>query len=426
MKLTKTAIAGLTKPGIYWDKEVSGLGVRVGASGSKSWLFKYRIGRGRDAATRKPTLGSCDDLTPDQARAMAREWKVQARDGDDPLEATKRRSGELTVAQLAEDWLEAHATGLKSEQAIRGYVNNDIVPAIGRTKVTDVRRAEVIDLIEKKAAKAPRSAAQLLIYTRLLFEYATDKEIIPINPLAGLKPSKIKVKGKRAPLKQVQRQRILSADEVKQFWTMAEKVDTTRLSALALKLILLTGQRPGEIAGMREGEINGRWWTIPAARRGKTEQPNTVYLTDTALDIIAAARDELARLRRRRTASPGDFVFETRPGSALTTAALDRAVRRNLDRLGNVDDEQWGHWRPHDLRRTMRTGLSACRVRPDIAELTIGHGKKGIVAVYDQHAFEDERRAALVAWEGRLLAIAEGRDPDADRQDNVVQLDAAR
>jgi len=71
----------------------------------------------------------------------------------------------------------------------------------------------------------------------------------------------------------------------------------------------------------------------------------------------------------------------------------------------------------------MRTGLSACRVRPDIAELTIGHTKRGVVAIYDRHAFDDERRAALEAWESRLLRIVAGQDPDA-MPDNVVKLEA--
>jgi hypothetical protein len=74
----------------------------------------------------------------------------------------------------------------------------------------------------------------------------------------------------------------------------------------------------------------------------------------------------------------------------------------------------------------MRTGLSACKVRPDISELTIGHTKRGIVAVYDQHAFDDERRRALEAWESLLLAIVGGRVPDAKHSADVIQFEGAR
>ena len=175
---------------------------------------------------------------------------------------------------------------------------------------------------------------------------------------------------------------------------------------------------------MHTDEISGRWWTIPASRRGKTDSAHSVYLTDAALRIIAEAEAELARLSRRRRGPPSGHVFEAWPGKPVNNAALARAVERSREAMGNRDAETWGPWRPHDLRRTARTGLSACKVRPDIAELTIGHTKRGIVAVYDQHGFEAERRAALEAWERRLTAIIEGRDPDSASGDNVLRMEA--
>jgi len=218
------------------------------------------------------------------------------------------------------------------------------------------------------------------------------------------------------------RGRVLDRDEIRTFWTNVEASGLHKITALALKLILVTGQRPGEIAGMHDREIVGRLWTIPASRRGKTDTAHSVYLTDTALQIISAAKEEIDRLQVRRKAAPSGFVFEAVPGSPITNAALSRAVERAHVALGAKLIEPWGRWTPHDLRRTMRTGLSACRVRPDIAELTIGHTKRGIVAIYDRHAFDDERRAALEAWEGRLVRIVAGQDPDA-MPDNVVRLE---
>jgi integrase len=270
---------------------------------------------------------------------------------------------------------------------------------------------------------APRQAAIMLVYARKLLDYATDRDFIAANPLAGLKPSSIKVKGKRDPLKPVARGRVLDNSEIKALWDNAETCGIHRLTALALKLVLLTGQRPGEVAGMHECEIVGRKWTIPANRRGKTETSNTVYLTDTALEIIAAARAEIDRLQGRRIKPASGHIFEAAPGSPITNSALWLAVMRYGEALGVKSVEPWGKWSPHDLRRTMRTGLSACRVRPDIAELTIGHTKQGIVAVYDQHSFDVERQAALEAWEKRLLQIVAGKDPDAIEGDNVVRLE---
>ena len=398
-----------------------GFGLRITKAGGKAFILKYSI----DGRERRKTLGDWPTWSLEAARAEAQDLTRAINKGTDPLEAKRRRKGEPTVSELAAEWLDLHAAGLKSEQGIRALIGGDLVKAIGNMKVTDVRRRDVIEAIEAKAIKTPRQAAIMLAYSRKLMDYATDRDFIPANPLAGLKPSAIKVKGKRDPLKSVVRGRVLDSDEIKSFWANVETSGLHKVTALALKLVLVTGQRPGEVAGMHESEISGRLWTIPASRRGKTDTPHTVHLTDTALQIIADAGEELTRLRARRKAPASGYVFEASPGKAIGNAALSRAVERAHEALGAKMIEPWGRWTPHDLRRTMRTALSACKVRPDIAELTIGHTKRGIVAVYDQHGFDDERRKALEAWERRLEAIVEGRDPDAVA-DNVVRLEGVR
>jgi integrase len=397
-----------------------GFGLRITAAGGKAFILKYTV----DGRERRKTIGDWPTWTLEAARVEAHDLLREISKGNDPLEAKRRRKAEPTIKELAADWLDLHASGLKSEGAIKGYINNDIIPAIGNMKVSDVRRRDVIEIVEAKAAATPRAAAQVLLYARRMMDYATDRDYIPANPLAGLKPGSIKVKGKRDPLKAVARGRILDAGEIKSLWANAETAGLHLLTALCLKLVLLTGQRPGEVAGMHRDEIEGRRWTIPAARRGKTETSHTIHLTDTALDIIEAAKAEISRLSKRRGEPWAGFIFEATPGRPITNAALCRAVDRAHGALGAKDVQPWGRWTPHDLRRTMRTGLSACKVRPDIAELTIGHTKRGITAVYDQHGFEAERRAAMEAWEARLLRIVAGQDPDAVLGDNVVMLEA--
>lgn len=396
-----------------------GFGLRLTAGGGKAFILRYTF----DGRERRKTIGDWPTWSLEAARTEAHDLLRGIAKGDDPLEEKRRRKAEPTIGELADEWLTKHASGLKSENAIRALILNDLVPEIGRMKVSDVRRRDVIEVIEGKAEKAPRQAALLLMHARRMMDYATDRDFIPANPLAGLKPSSIKVAGRRDPLRSVVRQRILDQDEIRAFWNSVETVGLHRLTALALKMVLITGQRPGEVAGMHEREIDGRTWTIPADRRGKTETAHTVHLTDAAIDTIEAAKEEIGRLQERRREPWAGFIFEAWPGRPVTNAALCRAVDRQHEALGAKDVAPWGRWTPHDLRRTMRTGLSACRVRPDIAELTIGHTKRGIVAVYDQHGFDHERRAALRAWEARLLRIAAGQDPDA-MGDNVVMLEA--
>ncbi len=399
-----------------------GFGLRITAAGGKAFILKYAV----DGRERRKTIGDWGTWSLEAARTEAHDMLRGLSKGHDPLEDKRRRRAEPTVADLAVDWLEKHASGLKSERAIRGYILNDLVPEIGHMKVSDVRRRDVIEVVEAKAENTPRAAAQVLLYARRMMDYAADRDYIPANPLAGLKPSSIKVKGMRDPLKSVARGRVLDQDEVRGLWDNADKCGLHKLTALALKLILVTGQRPGEVAGMHIDEISGRSWTIPASRRGKTNTEHTIYLTDTAQEIIIDAKAELERLQGRRKAPASGYVFEAVPGSPITNAALSRAVERSHVALGAKQVDPWGRWTPHDLRRTMRTGLSACQVRPDIAEMTIGHTKRGIVAVYDQHAFVNERRAALLSWETRLQAIIAGRDPDRKESADVIQLEVTR
>lgn len=395
-----------------------GFALRVTSAGSKAFILRYRM----DARERRKTIGQWPTWSVEAARDEARKLLVKIEQGTDPLDEKRQRKAEPTVCELAEQWLEKHATGLASEGAIRGYVTNDILPAIGRLKVTDVRRRDVIELVEAKAETAPRAAAQVLIYARQLFDFAANRDFIPANPVAGLKPSAITVKGRRDPLAPRVRSRILDAEEIRSFWANAETCGMRRLTALALKLVLVTGQRPGEVITMSKKDMDGRWWTIPASARGKTETAHTVYLTETALSLLETAREERDRLSIRRKVDPTEYVFEASPGRPLSSAAICKAVTRAQDTLGAKHDPQWGAWTPHDLRRSMRTGLSACRVRPDIAELTIGHVKRGIVATYDLHGFEGERIEALKAWESRLLQIIEGQESDETGSKNVIRF----
>jgi integrase len=397
-----------------------GFGFRITQAGGRAFILQYVA----DGKQRRKTIGDYPTWTLEAARNEARELVQRISRGDDPLEEKRRRRAEPLMKEVALDWLEKHASGLRSESTIRALVNNDVIPAIGNLKITDVRRRDVIDLVEAKAETAPRSAAQLLIYVRKILTFAADREYIPSNPAADLKPDSIHVAGKKKPLAPNVRKRVLDPDEIRSFWHNVERADFFKLTALALKLVLVTGQRPGEVTGMHESEIDGRWWTIPAIRRGKTETTQRVFLTDTAMKLLNEARAEIHRLAKRRDEPWAGHIFEARPGKPLTNHAVARAVSRSRDLLGIKNDATWGHWTPHDLRRTMRTGLSACRIRPDIAEITFGHVISGIRATYDQHDYSDETRAAMEAWERRLMAIVEGRDPNSLPSDNVVLLEA--
>lgn len=369
-----------------------GFGLRVHSSGTRVFVLRYRA-NGKD---RLLTIGEYPAWTLAAARHRASDYRREIDAGNDILQQRANRRAELTLRDAAERFLKTKST-LRSSQDIEALVRRYVVPELGSWKITDIRRRHVISLVEQITDHAPRQAALVLTYLKQIFEWAEDREVIEANPIATLRPSKVS-----PSLTPRRRGRVLSESEIRTFWDKAETCGMHRLTALALKLVLVTGQRPGEVAGIRKAEVVNNLWTIPAERRGKTETEHMVPITKTGLLLLDAAETETRRLNRRHERS-GEFFFEARPGAPLTAAAIARAVKRYGQAIGNHNESQWGTWTPHDLRRTVRTGLAALGVDEITAEATIGHTRKGVGAIYDIHGYAKEKRAALEAWETKLL-----------------------
>ena len=375
-----------------------GFGVRITASGAKSFVLRYKVG-GKD---RLLTIGQygVNDWRLGAARKQAGQHRLRIDGGADIIEEQRAVAREQTFAEVAESYCVRHADKLKRGDQVRWVLDKHVVSALGARKLSAIRRADIIDLVEGIAAKSPRVAALALLRIKQVFAFAEDRELVEVSVAATIKPSRVS----RA-LTPKARGRVLTDTEIRSFWANAEGCGMHKLTAILLKLVLATGVRPGEAAGMRWEEVSGNAWTIPASRRGKTDTEHHVPLTDTALGLLAKAKDEADRLAKRRTKKPAGYVFEVRPGAAITTGAIGRAVSKHANALGNVEADTWGRWKPHDLRRTCRTGLAAAGISDTVAEAVVGHTRKGIIGVYDRHKYESETRAALEAWERRLLRI---------------------
>lgn len=386
-----------------------GFALRITQAGGKAFVLNYTF----QGKQRRKTIGEWPTWSLVAAREEAQALRRKIDSGTDVLEAARMERREPTVADAVARYRRQHLDSLSSGAEVARYFERDVIPAMGGRKLKAVRRADIIKLVEDKAATAPRAAALLLTHIKSLFAWATDREMIEANPAAGIRPAKVS-----KAMKPRQRGRVLDDAEIRALWSGAHTCGMHKLTALVLKLVLVTGQRPGEVAGMRWSEIEGDLWTIPASRRRKTETEQRVPLTATAQALIAEAKAELARLAQRRRWDAGDFVFATSANSGITVHAVDRAAARFRDDLENKESTDWGFWTPHDLRRTCRTRLSACGIAEEVAERVIGHGHKGIVATYNHHQYDQEKRAALEAWERRLLQIIGERDPG----ENVVPL----
>ena len=190
------------------------------------------------------------------------------------------------------------------------------------------------------------------------------------------------------------RQRVLSDDEIRELWFKFGDGRISRGVWLALKLLLVTGQRRGEVmrAQRSEFDLGAERWLIPVEHLGKKKAP--AGATPHLVPLSALA---LSTLRELFALSPDSEWLLPSPDDAkkaMDERALNRAItRKNLG------------WSPHDLRRTVRTRLSSLGVTAIVAERVIGHELPELIAVYDVHAYEAEKRNALKKWAGELRRI---------------------
>jgi integrase len=364
---------------VEWDGLCPGFGVRVTDTGSKSFIVYTRF---RGVPSRR-TIGGVDKITLKDARTKARAWLEAAGRGEDPA-ADAREANAVTFGAVAEEFIERHVSKYRNPKDAEREIQSELVARWRKRPIASIKRKEVIKLVEKIADRAPGRAHHVLSHARLIFGWALDREIITSSPCERIAPKKIIGKRKVST-------RVLSDDKLRALWDATEQIGYPY--GPLYRLLMLTGCRKMEIGEARWGEVNleKRLLTIPP-ERFKTEEVHIVPLSDDAAAILA----ELPRFAR------GDLLFTFSGEGALNGWSKNK---RRLDKLMGASG-----WVTHDIRRTVRTRLSPL-TDYNVAELVIGHGKKGMGKVYDQHDYLDEMRKALDAWAARLRSIVNPPEP---------------
>ena len=406
-QLTATYIAALRPAPAgqrtdHWDTLVPGFGVRVTDRGAKSYVLYARFPPSRKPARR--ALGSATRLNLAAARQMARAWLDLIAQGKDPAALARegqlaaQRSQRTTFAVVAEDWLRTVVIGRqrKAAEVVRD-TRRLLIAAWGSKPITEITARDVRDLIAP-LTRTPGQARNTLGYVKRLFAWATAQDY-------GLETSPAeKLLRKDLIGTQAIRQRVLTAAELRALWQASVKLGYPY--GPLVQMLALTGQRKSEVAEAHwsEFDLPQKIWTVPAARM-KGNAAHVVPLTDDVIEILQG----LPRFRK------GDYVFSATYGSKPVNgfskykARLDKAMATELG--GQAD-----HFVIHDIRRTMRTGLSALPIPDNVRELVIAHARPGLHKVYDQHSYINEKRHALELWAARLCNIV---NPPAA---NVVPL----
>jgi len=384
MRLNEQSIRKLEAPAppkqyiLYRDAEIRGFAMRVMASGQKSFTLDYSVaGRGR-----RLTIGEWPAWTTTAARARAKELRQQIDRGEDPLAEKQTRRAELTFRDVGVLYLDRHASKKKSGDRDRDYLERDAFPVLGAFKIGDIRRSDIIALIEAKSATAPVAANRLLSCLSKLFNFAIARDIgISVNPCARLP------KNKEKP-----RSRALSEDEIRTLW---DKLTNDRALMMgdeirrALRVCLATSQRPGEIVSAEWSEINIEtgWWSIPDSKT-KNGRPHRVYLSALALEQLPERGESR-------------WMFPSRKGNShIGEGAVGHAVYLNRVQIGIPA------WTPHDLRRTGTTIMASAKVPRHVLKKVLNHAEPGVTAtVYDQYEYAAEKQNALRKLEQVLRRI---------------------
>jgi integrase len=372
----------------FADALVPGFGLRVTANGHRSYVLTARYPLNPKNPTRR-ALGDHGEITLDEARDKARQWLSLIKKGIDPkidearqwARATQQQSN--TFGAVAAAFLDRHVSGLAKAADARHVIETEFVKRWAARPINEILPEECAAAIRTIVKRgAPYQAHNSFGYLRRLFNWAigTHEFGISVSPVERLSPKDLI--GKREA-----RERVLTDAELRTVWDGTDAMGYPY--GPLFRLMILTGQREREVADMAWSEIDldQALWTVPAARM-KGARAHQVPL---ALDALALIRS-LPRFTK------GEHLFTTTDGLKPVNGFSKAKTR--IDRLSGVAE-----WKFHDLRRTMRTHLSALPVQDVVRELVIAHAKQGLHKVYDLYAYRDEKLECLTLWEARLRRI---------------------
>jgi integrase len=379
----------------YFDEKTPGLALRV-SDGKRAWSFIFTSPK--DGKRARLTLGSYPSTSLVGARTRAREARAQLDESKDPRDVfAAQEAGAMTVGMLVDCWRPKRDRRFAETKQ---RIERNVIPVIGSVRLADVHRRDVTRVIGPILAReAPSQANQVFRNLRAMFNWAVEKGYLDHSPMDGLVE----------PAEETPRTRVLSVDEIRTLWNvLPDAISNSVAVRRIVKLVLLTGQRPGEVTGMRRSELDlkARVWSMPGART-KNGHPHAVPLTDSAIEIIQAALADID--------AKGECLFPTsEPGERLPHIN-PRAVARTLSRAHKSSTAhpkgRFGMtpWAAHDLRRTALTGLAELGVAPIVIGSVANHRtvtKASVTfASYVQYDYSKEKREALDLWDKRVVAL---------------------
>ena len=378
----------------YWDETVPGFGMRVSKGGTRTWVVMYRY----NGTKRRMKIGTYPNKSLADARDEARNALRLAEDGKDPAGDKRQLKIRMdTVADLAIVYIEQHAKRNKrSWKKDEQILNREVLPVIGRMRVTDVQKSDVRRVLAPIIDRgAPIRANHTLEIVRKMYNWHIQENDAPIiNPAAGI----------TKPGKSNSRTRYLSDDEFKAFWKALTPERLGVRGVAAFQLIALTMQREMEVLRMRWKDIDWKesTWTIPE-NHAKNELEHVVPLGKFSMRCLRM----LKRLSRRGETYvfPSEFLREKQQvDTHVRRVFVEKRIIKIREAAELIDVTI------HDLRRSGTTYMSKLKVPQHIKKKLLNHVKRNkadVTDIYDRFEYLEEKREAMVKWESFLLEMVE-------------------
>jgi integrase len=394
VKLTKQSLAGLVLPkgkaeALIFDDDIAGFGLRIRAGGSAKWVFQYRLG----AKQRRLTLGSTKAVDPGTARKQAELLHAKVKLGLDPAgeKAERQSQAAETFEAIMREYLKAKRAQLKP----RGYLEVErylLIHAkpLHRLQLAKIERRNIASLISGLASSSGRVAANRARASLSgFFAWAIRRGLVDVNPVMGTERQDEK-----------SRERVLSDDELRSIWSA---LGDDQYGAI-VKLLMLTGQRAGEIGGLRWGEIVDDSIILPP-ERVKNARTHIVPLSGAASAII---EKQVRRAGRDLVFGWGEGGFQ---GWSNSKEALDK-------RITEAGGNPMAGWVLHDLRRTVATRMNDLGIAPPhVIEAILNHvsgHKAGVAGVYNRSDYAREKKNALALWAEHLRSVVDSYERKVD------------
>jgi integrase len=374
MKLTDIVLRNLPAPEqgqkAYPDDSVPGFGVRVSTRGTKTFTLVH--GRSRE----RTTIGRYPVISLAEARTEAKRLLAERTLG---RHQPQRMKFEVALSQFFTAHL-AQKCNPRTEKEVKRLLNKHLLPKLKEKKLREVSTQDVMKIVDGMLA-TPGECDHLFRAAKTFFRWTVRRRLIPHSPLEGLE----------APVRMVSRDRVLSDDELT---TLLIQTGVAESFGAFVRLLILTGQRKGEIASLRGDMIDTERRTISLPMT-KNRRPHTFPFGDEVAAVLATLP------------TTGNLFPGRQASDDLDEPTAFNGFSKAMDKFRN--DCGIAHWTLHDLRRTFATGLQRLGVRLEVIEALLNHlsgTRAGIVGVYQRHSYVEEMRAAQALWEKHIASLS--------------------